>query len=90
MTEYAIETENLVKTFGNGFTALDGVSLRIRKGDVVGYLGPNGAGKTTTIKILTSLIKPTSGRAYVGGVDVNDGPKEASESWGLDRSPGNV
>jgi len=82
MTEYAIETENLVKTFGNGFTALDGVSLRIRKGDVVGYLGPNGAGKTTTIKILTSLIKPTSGRAYVGGVDVNDGPKEALRKVG--------
>jgi len=80
--EYAIETESLTKTFGNGFTALDGVSLKIPKGDVVGYLGPNGAGKTTTIKILTALIKPTSGRACVGGVDVSEGPKEALQKVG--------
>ena len=80
--EYAIETENLVKRFGKGVTALDGVSLRIRRGDVVGYLGPNGAGKTTTIKILTKLIRPTSGRAYVDGVDVNREPKEVLRNVG--------
>jgi len=68
--EYAIQTKKLVKRYGKGFTALDGVSLNIKKGDVVGYLGPNGAGKTTTIKILTKLIKPTAGRAYINGVDV--------------------
>jgi ABC-type multidrug transport system ATPase subunit len=68
--EYVIQTDKLVKRYGKGFTALDGVSLNIKKGDVVGYLGPNGAGKTTTIKILTKLIKPTAGRAYINGVDV--------------------
>jgi len=68
--EYAIQTVKLVKKFGKGFTALDGISLNIKKGDVVGYLGPNGAGKTTTIKVLTKLIKPTAGRAYINGVDV--------------------
>ena len=68
--EYAIQTENLVKRYGRRFTALDDVSLNIKKGDVVGYLGPNGAGKTTTIKILTKLIKPTTGQAYINGVDV--------------------
>lgn len=68
--EYAIQTKNLGKRYGRGFTALDEVSLNIKKGDVVGYLGPNGAGKTTTIKILTKLIKPTAGQAYINGVDV--------------------
>lgn len=80
--EYAIETEKLVKTFGNGFTALDGVSLKIPKGDVVGYLGPNGAGKTTTIKVLTTLIKPTSGHAHVGGIDVVRAPRQAIQKVG--------
>jgi len=68
--EYAIETKNLVKRF-NHFTALDGISLQIEKGDIIGYVGPNGAGKTTTIKILTTLINPTSGFAYINGIDVS-------------------
>ncbi|GAG28957.1 unnamed protein product, partial [marine sediment metagenome] len=75
--EYAIQIEDLVKIYSRKVTALDGVSLTIEKGDVVGYLGPNGAGKTTTMKILTNLIRPTSGRAYINGVDVNKRPKEA-------------
>lgn len=68
--EYAIETKNLVKRF-NHFTALGGISLQIEKGDIIGYVGPNGAGKTTTIKILTTLINPTSGFAYINGIDVS-------------------
>jgi len=75
--EYAIQIEDLVKIYGRKITALDGVSLSIEKGDVVGYLGPNGAGKTTTMKVLTNLINPTSGRAYINGVNVNRRPREA-------------
>jgi len=65
----AIETSGLVKTFG-ATRALDGVDLTIRSGTVYGLLGPNGAGKTTTIRVLTTLLKPTSGRAVVLGHDV--------------------
>ncbi|HEY40903.1 MAG TPA: ABC transporter ATP-binding protein [Dehalococcoidia bacterium] len=75
--EYAIKTENLVKKYGKNFTALDNVSIEVGKGDVVGYVGPNGAGKTTTIKILSKLIRSTSGHAYIDGVDVNKAPREA-------------
>jgi ABC-2 type transport system ATP-binding protein len=80
--EYAIRTESLVKRYGKGFTALDGVSLQIRKGEVVGYVGPNGAGKTTTIKILTGLLRPSSGHAYVNGIDVTANPREALRTIG--------
>lgn len=80
--EYAIRTENLAKTFGKTFKALDGVSLQIKRGEVVGYVGPNGAGKTTTIKILTGLIRPTSGKAYVNDIDVAARPKDALRSIG--------
>jgi len=80
--EYAIRTENLAKTYGKTFKALDGVSLQIKRGEVVGYVGPNGAGKTTTIKILTGLIRPTSGHAYVNGMDVAAKPKDALRSIG--------
>ncbi len=80
--EYAIRTQDLVKKYSNGFTALDGVSLQIKKGEVVGYVGPNGAGKTTTIKILTGLLRPSSGRAYVNGIDVTARPREALRTIG--------
>jgi ABC-2 type transport system ATP-binding protein len=69
MTTTAIETNALVKTFGET-RALDGVDLAIRSGSVYGLLGPNGAGKTTAIRVLTTLLKPTSGRAVVLGHDV--------------------
>ena len=62
--EYAIETENLTKKFGN-FIAVDNLDLTIKKGEIFGLLGPNGAGKTTTIKMLATLLKPTSGFAEV-------------------------
>jgi ABC-2 type transport system ATP-binding protein len=65
----AIETTGLVKTFGET-RALDGVDLTIRSGTVYGLLGPNGAGKTTTIRVLTTLLKPTAGKALVLGHDV--------------------
>src|SRR5574337_843506 len=75
----AIETIDLVKKYG-GLTALDGVSLSIPEGDFFGLLGPNGAGKTTLIRILTTLIRPTSGTAKVAGFDaVKDKAKVRQE-----------
>ena len=73
----AIEVESLVKRYKNGVLALKGISFEIRPGDVVGYLGPNGAGKTTTMKVLTNLIRPTGGHAYIAGIDVQAHPLEA-------------
>jgi ABC-2 type transport system ATP-binding protein len=71
MTEdgIAIETSGLVKSFG-GTRAVDGVDLRVPRGLVYGLLGPNGAGKTTTIRVLSTLLRPTGGSAYVFGHDV--------------------
>lgn len=68
-TEYAIECSGLVKKFGN-FTAVNSLDLRVKKGELFGFLGPNGAGKTTTIKMLTTLLKPTSGEAKIAGYDL--------------------
>ncbi|WP_326947228.1 ATP-binding cassette domain-containing protein [Amycolatopsis sp. NBC_01307] len=65
----AIVAEGLVKKYG-GVTALDGMSLRVPEGTVLGVLGPNGAGKTTTVQILTTLQKPDAGHATVAGFDV--------------------
>lgn len=68
-----IEAHNLVKTYSAGksvIRALDGLSLDVEQGKILGLLGPNGAGKTTTVKVLTTLIRPDSGRAIIDGVDV--------------------
>ena len=64
-----IQTENLTKSFGDHL-AVDRLTLDIGEGEVFGFLGPNGAGKTTTIRMLTSLIAPTAGRARVAGYEV--------------------
>jgi ABC-2 type transport system ATP-binding protein len=69
MAQPAIELRGLTKRFGK-FTAVDGVSLEIPPGQVLGLLGPNGAGKTTTIKMMAGLVTPTSGTARLGGYDV--------------------
>ena len=69
--EPMIRTVNLRKEY-SGVTALKGIDLRVDRGDLFGFIGPNGAGKTTTIKILTTLLEPTSGDAYVGGYSVWD------------------
>ncbi len=66
---YAIETDNLVKEYG-ALRALAGITLRIPQGGCFGLLGPNGAGKTTLIRVLTTLLSPTSGRAFLMGHDV--------------------
>jgi len=69
----AIQVEQIVKRFGE-FTAVDGISFSVGQGEIFGLLGPNGAGKSTLIRILTTLLPPTSGRALVGGVDVVTDP----------------
>ena len=67
--EYAVETEALTRRFGD-FVAVDQVSLKIPKGQLYGFLGLNGAGKTTTIRMLTTLLPPSAGRAALWGHDV--------------------
>jgi ABC-2 type transport system ATP-binding protein len=70
--QYAIEAKNLSKTF-NGKTAVNKVSLKIKQGEIYGFLGPNGAGKSTTIKMLVTLLEPSSGSVKILGNDaVND------------------
>ncbi|RSS38799.1 ATP-binding cassette domain-containing protein [Streptomyces sp. WAC08241] len=78
----AIHAEGLVKTFGD-VRALDGVDLDVPEGTVLGLLGPNGAGKTTTVRVLTTLLRPDSGRAVVAGIDVLAHPNEVRRSIGL-------
>lgn len=68
-TEHIIIAENLTKKFGH-FTAVDSISLLVKKGEVFGFLGSNGAGKTTTIKMLCGLLKPSSGQVSVLGYNV--------------------
>jgi ABC-2 type transport system ATP-binding protein len=72
MSDRGIEVENLVKRYPGDVRAVDDVSFQVKGGSIFGFLGPNGAGKSTTIKILTTLVLPTSGRAAVGGFDVAD------------------
>jgi ABC-2 type transport system ATP-binding protein len=76
-----IELHNVTKKFGT-FAAVDGVSLRIERGQFFGFLGPNGAGKTTTIKMLTGLYAPTSGSCLVNGFDVQKNPLAAKQFIG--------
>ena len=80
---FTIEAEGLVKTFGGEVRALDGVSLRVPEGSVVGLLGPNGAGKTTTVRVLTTTLVPDSGRALVNGFDVVKQADKVRASIGL-------
>ncbi len=71
-----IRTEHLTKKYG-GLVAVSDLSLNITRGQFFAFLGPNGAGKTTTIKLLAGLLKPTSGRALIGGYDIQKYPVEA-------------
>ena len=69
MANQAVRTEHLSKHYGP-VRALDDLDLEVAEGEVVGYLGPNGAGKTTTIRLLLGMLRPTSGRAEIFGLDV--------------------
>ncbi len=76
-----ISIQNLTKKFGN-FTAVDDLSLEVRAGELFCFLGPNGAGKTTTIKVLTGLLKPTSGKICVDGKDIVTNARQAKKIMG--------
>ncbi len=76
-----IEVEGLTKRYGR-HTAVDNVSFRVQKGEILGFLGPNGAGKTTTMRILACYLPPTEGRARVAGHDVFDAPLEVKRHVG--------
>ena len=80
----AVIAENLIKTYDKGkVRALDGLSLDVEEGTVLGVLGPNGAGKTTTVRILATLLTPDSGSASVAGIDVIKNPGKVREVIGL-------
>jgi ABC-2 type transport system ATP-binding protein len=79
--EFIIETQGLVKRYGK-LTAVDGISLQVPAGSIYGFVGPNGAGKTTTMRILTTLIKPTTGDVFVAGYDIQQYPREVRRAIG--------
>jgi ABC-2 type transport system ATP-binding protein len=81
---WAIEVKDLMKRYrGNGFAAVDHISFNVESGEIFALLGPNGAGKTTAIKILTTLLKPTSGTAKVAGFDVDKDKDSVRTSIGI-------
>lgn len=79
---YAVETRALSKIYGNSLKAVDEISIKVNEGEIFGFLGPNGAGKSTTIMILTTLLKPTSGNAFVAGYDVVSQAKKVRQNIG--------
>ena len=76
-----IEARSLTMIYGNGHQATDEVSFTVKAGEIVGFAGPNGAGKTTVIKMLTGILKPTSGTAVINGFDINKDPINAKKSF---------
>ncbi len=97
MTDHAIEVNNLRKEFNikkkghllkrnnkgkEVFIAVDNVNFNVNKGEIFGFLGPNGAGKTTTIKMISTLLRPTSGTVLVNGIDVDKNPIDVLKSLG--------
>src|SRR5438094_4813324 len=78
----AVMARDLVRVFGQK-VAVNHLNLTVQRGEFFGFLGPNGAGKSTTIKMLTGLLRPTSGAAFVGGVDVWRDPIQARALMGV-------
>ncbi|MEK6645420.1 MAG: ATP-binding cassette domain-containing protein [Candidatus Firestonebacteria bacterium] len=77
-----IEIHNLTKKYKD-IIAVDNISFDVKKGEIFGFLGPNGAGKTTTIKMLCTLLKPTSGTAFVNGYNIQKHPSDVRKSIGI-------
>lgn len=82
MVDYAIDISNLVKKFGS-LTAVNGINLKIKKGEIFGLLGPNGAGKSTTINMILGLLPPTSGKVLVNGINMQEKPDVAKKEIGI-------
>jgi ABC-2 type transport system ATP-binding protein len=80
--ENIVEVKRLTKKFGK-YVAVDNVSFEIKKGEIFGFLGPNGAGKSTTIRMLTTLLRPTSGKATIAGSDIVKQSDEVRKHIGL-------
>ena len=76
-----IEVQNLSKSYGHK-PAVNGVSFKVARGDILGFLGPNGAGKSTTMKMITGFLRPSGGRASVGGIDVAEDPVAVKKQIG--------
>ena len=84
MSDFAVEADAIVRTYNDGeVQALQGVSLRVPRGEVFGLLGPNGSGKTTMVRILSTILSPTSGTATVDGFDVVRCPDQVRRRIGL-------
>ncbi len=77
----SIDVRDLTKKFGS-FTAVDRISFSVKKGEIFGFLGPNGAGKSTTIRMLCGILRPTSGRGFVGGFNIATEPEEIKKIIG--------
>jgi ABC-2 type transport system ATP-binding protein len=81
--EAVVRTEALTKVYPGGVKAVDGLNLSLYRGEIFGLLGPNGAGKTTIVGMLATMVIPTSGQAWVGGVDVRAHPALKKQNIGL-------
>jgi ABC-2 type transport system ATP-binding protein len=77
----SIEVKNLLKEYGQQ-KAVNNISFKVEKGEIVGFLGPNGAGKSTTMKIITGYLQQTGGEAFVSGINVHDDPMETKRKIG--------
>lgn len=84
-----IEVQDLVRSYGK-LVAVDHISFDVQSGEVFGFLGPNGAGKTTTVRMLTTLLEPTSGRVLIAGYDVRTQPYQARRQIGLVPEESNI
>jgi len=78
----AIEVDNLTKLFDD-FTAVNHLDFEVKNGEIFGFLGPNGAGKTTTVRMLTGIIKPSSGKVSIMGLDIRQDPIKAKQIMGV-------
>ena len=81
MNNISVQVKNLSKQFGK-FTAVDGVSFNVQQGEIFGFLGANGAGKTTTIRMLCGLLMPTSGDAWINGLDIRTHSESIKQNIG--------